>query len=192
MVLPKNNKNSFYVLFVHYCRSYLRWHIFRSFVWEVAPWNYFSSSKQPQKCFPKLTSQIKPFLRSILTQMFVSSKRRCSIPPPLTHFIPIPYLQHFLSGAAETPRIILVRWPRCQLKLAGTENSITDTPRRVKWEVGGPGGKWRLRWVRNGEDRPFPSSWQAGRDREARSEDGPTLKHTEALEAQKEEDEQKW
>lgn len=47
--------------------------------------------------------------------------------------------------------------------------------------------------MRNGEDRPFPSSWQAGRDRElkARSEDGPTLKHTEALEAQKEEDEQK-
>lgn len=146
---------------------------------------------------PKSVSQNWPdetFLRCILSQMFVSSKSRCSIPPPLTHFIPIPYLQHFLSGAAEMPRIILVRWPRCQLKLAGTENSITDTPRRVKWEVGGPGGKWRLRWVRNGEDRPFPSSWQAGRDRElkARSEDGPALKHTEALEAQKEEDEQKW
>lgn len=47
--------------------------------------------------------------------------------------------------------------------------------------------------MRNGEDEPFPSSWQAGREEDvkARSEDGPTLKHMAPLEAQKEEEEQR-
>lgn len=117
-------------------------------------------AQQPPTVFIKTNWANKTFLHRILSETFTD----------FVVIIPIPYFQHFLSGAAEMPRTILVRWPRCHLKLAGSKNSITDTPRRVKWEVGRPGGKWRQTWMRNGEDEPFPSSWQASRQQRGRRE----------------------
>lgn len=139
---------------------------FQTLVWEVVTLNFLFFkffAQQPQKYFSKLIGRIQPSFT------VYGVKSSWTLSSSLTHFILIPYFQHLLTGAAETPRIILVRWPRCHLKLAGTKNSISDTPRRVEWEARGPGGKWRQRWVRNGEDETFPSSWQAGRQEDVKA-----------------------
>lgn len=72
-------------------------------------------------------------------------------------------------------------------------NSITDTPRRVKWEV--ERGKKKLardELEMERPDRSKPVGRRAEREErrcEEGSKDCPTLKHMEPLEGQKEEDE---